>query len=101
MLLAQGVSKARVVILNVASALTAVVGAVATYYFSAILEPYLGSIIAFTAGMFSYIALSDLIPELHHTESRKDTIRQVVALLVGVGIIMFFTTVIGEFGHSV
>src|SRR3989344_1756764 len=62
-LLSRGLSKRKAVIFNVASALTALVGAVGMYLFSEILEMHLGFITAFAAGMFVYIALSDLIPE--------------------------------------
>src|SRR3989344_3679585 len=80
-LLSRGLSKRKAVIFNVASALTALVGAVGMYLFSEILEMHLGFITAFAAGMFVYIALSDLIPELHHSENKKETGPQIVAFV--------------------
>lgn len=83
-LISHGLSKKRAILFNVLSALTAIVGAVGTYFFLPYIEPYLGFIIAFTAGMFSYISLSDLIPELHHTGFRKDTVTQVITFGMGI-----------------
>jgi len=44
-------------------------------------EPY---ILAFTAGMFLYIALADLIPELHRTTRKRETIRQLLSFTFGI-----------------
>src|SRR3989338_35285 len=87
-LLSHGLSRARAIVFNVGSALTAIVGAVGMYYFSDSLGNYLGQIMAFTAGMFSYIALSDLIPELHHTQNNKETLPQILAFLIGIGVML-------------
>lgn len=92
LLLTRGLSKKEALLFNIASALTAVVGAVLTIFFSQIVELHLGTLVAFTAGMFIYIALSDLIPELHHVKSRKDTFPQAAAFLIGIILIYLFTT---------
>ena len=98
-LLAQGLSKKKVLFFNIASALTAFIGAVMMYLFSKQLERYLGNIIAFTAGMFAYISLSDLIPELHHSQTKKDTIPQILAFLTGILVVILTTSLIGEVSH--
>ena len=49
--------------------------------FLAGVEPY---ILAFTAGMFLYIALADLIPELHRTTRKRETIRQLLSFTFGI-----------------
>lgn len=100
-LLTQGLTKKTAIIFNVASALTALVGAIGMYYYSTVLEAYLGSIIAFTAGMFTYIALSDLIPELHHNQSKKDVLPHIVAFVVGVGIVVIVKSLIGRVLHGI
>lgn len=87
-LLAQGVSRTRTLLFNVASALTSLVGAIAMYFYAKQLEAYLSTIIAFTAGMFAYIALSDLIPELHHTHKRSDTLAQILTFLGGILVVV-------------
>ena len=98
-LLSHGLSRARAIVFNVGSALTAIVGAVGMYYFSDSLGNYLGQIMAFTAGMFSYIALSDLIPELHHTQNNKETLPQILAFLIGIGVMLMVKNILGPAAH--
>ncbi len=91
-LLSRGLSKTKTILFNMASGLTAFLGATGMYLFSDQLKAYLGLIIAFTAGMFTYIALSDLIPELHHSGSKKDSLPQSAAFLFGVVLVAMFKT---------
>ncbi|KKR82824.1 MAG: Zinc/iron permease, partial [Candidatus Daviesbacteria bacterium GW2011_GWA2_40_9] len=60
-----GLGKVRALVFNFISGLTALLGAVVGFYFLEKLEAMLPLLLAFTAGMFIYIASSDLIPELH------------------------------------
>lgn len=98
-LLSRGLSRSKAIIFNLTSALTSLIGAVCMYYFSQQLIGHLGSVIAFTAGMFTYISLSDLIPELHHSDSKKDTIPHVAMFLLGIILIWGMKIVVGEHGH--
>ncbi len=94
-LLARGLSKARAVLFNIASAMTAIVGAILTFYFASLLSQYLHILISFTAGMFAYIALSDLIPELHHAESKIGVLPHLLTFFLGI-ILIVFTSMIFE-----
>ena len=69
------------------------------YYFSKQLESSLSTITAFTAGMFSYIALSDLIPELHHAPNTKDSVHHIVTFLIGIVLVFILKSYIGEAAH--
>ncbi len=100
-LLSHGLSRTRAIVFNIASAMTAIVGAVSMYYFSDSLESSLGQIIAFTAGMFVYIALSDLIPELHHTQNKKDTLPQILAFVMGIVVIVGVKNLLGAAAHGI
>lgn len=100
-LLSKGLTKKKAIVFNVGSALTALVGATGMYFFSEQLTAQLGTIVAFTAGMFVYIALSDLIPELHHTDSKKDILPQAIAFITGILLIVFIKSLIGEAAHGV
>ena len=100
-LLSRGLSKQKAIIFNVASALTALVGAIGMYLFSEVLEMHLGFITAFAAGMFVYIALSDLIPELHHSENKKETVRQIIAFVIGIFLVFFIKQFLGGIAHGV
>lgn len=94
-LLSQGFSKRKVLYINLLSSLFALVGAVITYFVAVSIEQYLPTIIAFTAGMFVYIASSDLIPELHRSGEKYQTISQVVAFLFGIILVGIISTTIG------
>lgn len=100
-LLSQKLSKSKAIMFNVASALTAVLGAVGMYFFADTLKLHLGSIMAFTAGMFAYIALSDLIPELHHSDSKKESFPQAVAFLIGIALVALVKSFLGEGAHGI
>jgi len=59
-----GLSRAKALLFNFLTALTAILGAVIGIFLSG-MEPILGFLIPFAAGNFIYIAGTDLIPELH------------------------------------
>jgi zinc and cadmium transporter len=86
-LLKKGLSKKRVIMINLFSAFATVVAAVGTYFIGSQIKPYLPVMLALTAGFFIYIAASDLIPEIHH-EKRKDfAIGETLLLMLGVATI--------------
>jgi zinc and cadmium transporter len=92
-----GVSKKKALLFNGASALAAFAGALVMFIFRTALEPYLPYVVAFSAGMFLYIALSDLIPELHrHTVKQKEKWIQLIWFFAGVGLLLATTTAIGD-----
>jgi zinc and cadmium transporter len=61
-----GFSRGTALLLNFVSGLTALVGAIACFAFETFVVRHVGLFMAATAGMFIYVAASDLIPELHH-----------------------------------
>lgn len=61
-----GYTKRRALVYNFLSALTAVLGAMATFAADSFVDTNLAWFIAASAGMFIYIAAANLIPELHH-----------------------------------
>ncbi|OGG88272.1 hypothetical protein A2592_00145 [Candidatus Kaiserbacteria bacterium RIFOXYD1_FULL_42_15] len=69
---------------NFLSALTAVAGAVTALLFGNITEQFALWLLPLTAGGFIYIALSDLVPELHKDFRVGQGIIQVIAIMVGV-----------------
>ena len=84
-LLHAGYSKMRALWLNFLSALMALLGLFAFFLFGSLTESFSAWLIPFAAGGFIYIALSDLVPELHKEKvSLKYTIVQTVALVAGV-----------------
>lgn len=71
---------------NFLFALTAVVGALLTYFFAQqwTITPYLLSV---AAGNFIYLAMADLIPIIHHETDSKKITRQAVWFGVGIALI--------------
>lgn len=85
-LLGKGMKPRKVVIVNLFCALATVVTAMTTYWIGN--ESYLpvASIVAVTAGMFIYIAASDIIPDIHEKPQATAT-RQSFMLLLGVAVV--------------
>ena len=87
-----GFSKAKALVYNFLTALTAVIGSLATYFYSSAIESSNTYIIAFVIGAFTYIASTDLIPEIQKEKDLKKSLVQFV--LLGLGI--FLIWLIGE-----
>ncbi len=88
-MVAGGMKRKQALFLNLISAMSAVVGALVTYFFAfsiAWITPY---IIAFSVGMFLYVALSDLIPQLHSQglSNDKQKWNQMALFFIGITII--------------
>jgi zinc and cadmium transporter len=79
-------SRGTALLLNFLSGLAAMVGALWCFWFEGLVERRLPWFLAATAGMFIYIAASDLLPELHHPRARRDWV-STVPFFVGVGLI--------------
>jgi zinc and cadmium transporter len=95
-LIASGFSKFKAAMLNLLSALFAVAGALATYYFAQVLA-YRQVFIAIAAGSFIYVALSDILPELQH-HAKKRLWPTIVSLFVGVAIIWVMGVLLPDVG---
>lgn len=87
LLLHRGLSRARVLVINCFSALAALLGAILTYAIGESIEGLLPALLSLAAGFFIYIALSDLIPEIHSEDRRQVAFWETVLLLVGVVVI--------------
>lgn len=82
-LLSAGIKKSKVVAVNIISSLATLVGALLIYLIGQSLETYLPYLLAVSAGLFIYIALSDLVPEIHHGHGKRYASLQVLVLLIG------------------
>jgi len=83
-LIHSGYEKKRALWLNFLSALTAVVGVFLALIFGSIAETFSLWILPIAAGGFIYIAVADLIPELHKTEGLKQSILQITTAVIGI-----------------
>lgn len=81
-----GWSKTKALLYNFLSALTAVLGAAIVLVFARSLEEVPSYLLAFAGASFIYIAMSDLIPELHKEESTSRALVQFIWFLVGIAL---------------
>jgi zinc and cadmium transporter len=79
-----GYTKRRALFLNFLSALTALLGGVFFFALGEIATSVTTYFIPLTAGGFIYIAVADLIPELHKSKRRRDSVYQIGAVILGV-----------------
>lgn len=86
-LLGRNVSPKKVILINVLSGMATVITAVLTYIIGDQLDFNAGYMIAMAAGMFIYVAASDIIPEIHENNGITAN-KQSVMLLLGVAVIM-------------
>ena len=94
-LLAAGYSRRRALILNVVSGGSGIVGALvafATVRFVPAIRPF---VLAFSSASLLYIAMSDLIPDLHRGQVDSNALRQVLLIAAGIGTIVVFERMTG------
>ncbi len=83
-LLHSGYTRKRALWLNFLSALSAVFGVGIAFILGESGENFVMWILPIAAGGFIYIAMADLIPELHKTKEIKHSVLQIIAVIVGV-----------------
>lgn len=93
-LIHHGMKKSRALFFNFISGLTSLVGAVAGYLFLTQIERYIPFALALSAGIFIYIACSDLIPEMHeefkNNKKWQHNLPFIVALVIGYVLVTSF-----------
>jgi len=90
-LLSKGWSKSKTVWVNIGSAAVSLLGSALFFFLGSAVEGLLPYMLAFAGGMFMYLALSDLIPELHHCHGDECEIQnswgQVAMFSAGIGLV--------------
>lgn len=86
-LLHSGFSTSRAFLFNMLSSLTTIVGGVLAYYSLNALQPVLPYVLAVAASSFIYVAVADLIPGLHRRAEFSATVKQILLIGAGVGLI--------------
>lgn len=86
-LLHSGFSTRKAFLFNLLSSLTTIIGALLAYYSFKDLEPVLPYVLAVAAASFIYIAVADLIPGLHKRVEFSATVKQMLLIGAGVGLI--------------
>ena len=94
-LLAAGYSRTRALVLNLVSAASGVLGALVAFVAVEIVPGIRPLVLAFSSASLLYIAMSDLIPDLHRGEIDASGVRQVLLIAAGIATIVLFERLIG------
>jgi zinc and cadmium transporter len=94
-LLAAGYSRKRALILNIVSGASGIVGACLAFAMVSVVPDIRPFVLAFSSASLLYIAMSDLIPDLHRGQMDKNGIRQVLLIAAGIGTIVMFERIAG------
>ena len=91
-LIQNGYSRRKAFWLNTLSGASAIPAGLAAYFAMEAVKPMIPYVLAFSAASFLYIALADLIPEMHRKTTLKDSLSQI--LLVIFGILVIYTIIL-------
>jgi zinc and cadmium transporter len=94
-LLAAGYSRRRALILNLASGASGIAGALLAYATVEVVPSVAPYVLAFSAASLLYIAMSDLIPDLHRRQIDSSAVRQVALIAAGIITIVIFERAFG------
>lgn len=94
-LLGAGYSRRRALLLNVASGASGILGALVAYGAVQVIPTIRPYVLAFSAASLLYIAMSDLIPDLHRGQIDANSLRQVLLIVAGSLTIVVVGTLIG------
>ena len=87
-LLNAGFSRARALVYNAISGLSAVVGGVLGYFVVGTWESLFPYLLVVASSSFIYVAVADLIPQLQRRLPWRDTLAQLAWLAAGLGLVM-------------
>src|SRR5256712_1589559 len=94
-LLASGYSRGRALLLNLVTGASGIVGALVAFLTVEIVPGVRPFILAISSASLLYIAMSDLIPDLHRGEIDANASRQVLLIAAGIGTIVLFERLVG------
>ncbi len=94
-LLHAGYAKKKILLYNFFTAITTPIGAIIGYFALPFISGFLPYLIAFAAGSFIYIAISDLMPELRHKTKGPD-IAHLLAMVIGIMLVWSIGILIPE-----
>jgi zinc and cadmium transporter len=94
-LLAAGYSRGGALMLNVVSGAAGLVGALVAFAAVEIVPGVRPYVLAFSAASLLYIAMSDLIPDLHRGEIDRSALRQALLIAAGIATVVFCERLLG------
>ncbi len=84
-------SNRRVIWSNLITALTAILGALFALLLVEVIPQAVPAMIALAAGQLVYVALADLLPEIHHHQSKRSYFATILSFAAGIGVMWLLT----------
>ena len=94
-LLAAGYSRGGALLLNVVTGLSGILGATLAFGAEEVVPGVRPYVLAVSSASLLYIAMSDLIPDLHRGEIDANGLRQVLLIAAGIGTVVLFERMVG------
>jgi len=94
-LLAAGYSRGGALLLNVATGVSGILGATLAFGAEEVVPGVRPNVLAVSSASLLYIAMSDLIPDLHRGEIDANGLRQVLLIAAGIGTVVLFERMVG------
>ena len=94
-LLAAGYSRSQALLLNIVTGVSGILGAIVAFTAVEIVPGIRPYVLAISSASLLYIAMSDLIPDLHRGTIDASALRQVILIAAGIGTIVVFEQVMG------
>ena len=94
-LLASGYSRRRALILNLASGASGILGALLAFAAVEVVPGVRPFVLVFSSASLLYIAMSDLIPDLHRGQVDTNAVRQVALIAAGIATVVVFGRLFG------
>jgi zinc and cadmium transporter len=86
-LISNGYSKKKALVFNLLSGITTYFGGLLAYFTLEAANKLTPYVLAFSAASFIYIALADLVPQMHRKTNLKDSLVQISLIFTGILII--------------
>lgn len=90
-LLNAGFSKTRALLYNLICGLAAVLGGVLAYFFLEKAHAAMPYLLVIASSSFIYIAVSDLIPQMHRRPHWRESLRQIMLIGCGIGLVILLS----------
>jgi zinc and cadmium transporter len=94
-LLAAGYTRRQALILNIVSGASGLAGALITYLAVGLIPEMRPFVLAFSSASLLYIAMSDLIPDLHRRQLDRSSARQVALIVAGIATVVILGRIVG------
>ncbi len=94
-LLNSGWNRRKVLIVNFSTGLIALLGVILAFGLNAVIEDISQPLTAFAAGQLLYVAMSDLVPELHRRAKTTKYFGQILMFVLG-GVVMLLIKLLGS-----